>query len=277
MGMLLSWLNLILTWLLILPIDDLILVIVFFLASPLKSKSSPLFLVLVLKLNSCSSLWKIVWLRWLLVDKGVHLDTRTPLYCDKQKLLKLAIMKFFMNAPNVEIYCHFPRHLRLGTIVLHSMSSFEQIVDVLTKYLTYSRFTLVRQAVNALTPATWGVGLIGGEGLAHIIIRIQYVPTTTEKPQKWQISLFYWYVVKLIKLTPNWCNRAPMMMLIPRETNIVADVPVKIKSLRGRLFAVISICKWFTRIMITHHLVCLCLLIGKWGAKMVCKQDHFHT
>ena len=111
MGMLLSWLNLILTWLLILPIDDLILVIVFFLASLLKSESSPLFLVLVLKLNSCSSLWKIVWLRWLLVDKGVHLDTRTPLYCDRQKLLKLAIMKFFMNAPNVEIYCHFPRHL----------------------------------------------------------------------------------------------------------------------------------------------------------------------
>lgn len=97
MGMPLSWLSLILTWLLISPIDDLILVIVFFLASPSKSKSSPLFLVLVLTLNSCSSLWRIVWLRWLLVDKGVHLDTLTPLYCDNKKLLKLPIMKFSMN------------------------------------------------------------------------------------------------------------------------------------------------------------------------------------
>ncbi|KAG9446567.1 hypothetical protein H6P81_012695 [Aristolochia fimbriata] len=84
---------------------------------------------------------EIVWLRWLLQDMGVHLDSSSPLYCDNKSAMQIAHNAVFHErTKHIEVDCHFVRHhCALGTVDLLYVPSEDQVADLFTKSLTRSR------------------------------------------------------------------------------------------------------------------------------------------
>jgi hypothetical protein len=44
---------------------------------------------------------ELLWLRWLLSDMGVPQSTSSPIHCDNQSAIQIAIMMFSMSAQNI--------------------------------------------------------------------------------------------------------------------------------------------------------------------------------
>ncbi|GJT12041.1 uncharacterized mitochondrial protein-like protein [Tanacetum coccineum] len=63
---------------------------------------------------------EIVWLRWLLVDMGVHISSPAPLYCDNRSAIQIACNTVFHEqTKHIVSDCYFTRHhLQAGTISL---------------------------------------------------------------------------------------------------------------------------------------------------------------
>jgi len=62
----------------------------------------------------------IIWLCWLLADKGIYLKDYTPLHCDNKSVIHIACNSIFHDRTNnIETNCHSTgHHLQLGTIYL---------------------------------------------------------------------------------------------------------------------------------------------------------------
>ena len=80
------------------------------LLSPGKVKNNML-LALLLRLNNCA-MAKIVWLCWLLYDKGVSLSSPTPRYCDSKSFVQITHMfVFHERTKHIETVTSFSRSL----------------------------------------------------------------------------------------------------------------------------------------------------------------------
>ncbi|KAJ4721194.1 Retrovirus-related Pol polyprotein from transposon TNT 1-94 [Melia azedarach] len=79
---------------------------------------------------------------WLLSDMGVPHSRPTPLACDNNSVVQIAHNDIFHErTKHIEVYCHFIRqHITQGTIVLRSISSLDQPVDLFTKSHHRGRF-----------------------------------------------------------------------------------------------------------------------------------------
>ncbi|KAG9458911.1 hypothetical protein H6P81_003419 [Aristolochia fimbriata] len=84
---------------------------------------------------------ELVWLRWLLQDMGVPLDSSTPLYYDNKSVMQIAHNAIFHErTKHIEVDCHFIRHhYVVGTARLLYVPSEDQVADLFTKSLTRSR------------------------------------------------------------------------------------------------------------------------------------------
>ena len=77
---------------------------------------------------------EVVWLRRILSDLQMQQTKPTPLFYDSQGVIKLAKnLVFHEHTKNVEVHCHFIRHLvEDGSIELQYCPIEDQIVDILT-------------------------------------------------------------------------------------------------------------------------------------------------
>ncbi|KAG9442993.1 hypothetical protein H6P81_018847 [Aristolochia fimbriata] len=73
---------------------------------------------------------EIVWLRWLLQDMGVHLDSSSPLYCDNKSAMQIVHNAVFHDrTKHIEVDCHFiHHHCALGTVDLLYVPSEDQVM-----------------------------------------------------------------------------------------------------------------------------------------------------
>ena len=87
-----------------------------------------------------------VWLRKLLSDVFNGKLDSTIIHCDNQSCIKLSENLVFHNrSKHIEMKCHFIRDLvQRGTLKLQHIHTDEQIVDILTKPLTTTKFVYFR-------------------------------------------------------------------------------------------------------------------------------------
>lgn len=84
-------------------------------------------------MSSASS--EIVWLRGLLADLGVNLQSPTPLHADNTSAIQIASNPVFHErTKHIEVDCHYIRKLLVnGTFPLTHVSSHDQTANILTK------------------------------------------------------------------------------------------------------------------------------------------------
>ncbi|KAA0047306.1 Retrovirus-related Pol polyprotein from transposon TNT 1-94 [Cucumis melo var. makuwa] len=89
---------------------------------------------------------ELLWLRWLLADKGVPQQGPTLLYCDNRSAIQIAHNDVFHErTKHIENDCHFIRHhLLSNTLLLQPVSTTEQPADIFTKALPSTRFNQLR-------------------------------------------------------------------------------------------------------------------------------------
>ncbi|KAL4036993.1 hypothetical protein IC575_000574 [Cucumis melo] len=89
---------------------------------------------------------ELLWLRWLLADMGVPQQGPTLLHCDNRSAIQIAHNDVFHErTKHIENDCHFIRHHLLShTLLLQSISTIEQPVDIFTKALPSTRFNQIR-------------------------------------------------------------------------------------------------------------------------------------
>ncbi|KAL0559351.1 hypothetical protein IC582_003960 [Cucumis melo] len=89
---------------------------------------------------------ELLWLRWLLADMGVPQQGPTLLHCDNRSVIQIAHNDVFHErTKHIENDCHFIRHHLLShTLLLQSVSTTEQPVDIFTKALPSTRFNQIR-------------------------------------------------------------------------------------------------------------------------------------
>ena len=77
---------------------------------------------------------ELIWLRWLVQDLGVDCSTTTKLHCDNRSAIQIAHKDVFHErTKHIEIDCHFIRHhLFQDTLILQSVSSHDQLVNIFT-------------------------------------------------------------------------------------------------------------------------------------------------
>ncbi|KAJ4716916.1 Reverse transcriptase, RNA-dependent DNA polymerase [Melia azedarach] len=85
---------------------------------------------------------EITWLYWLLSDMSVPHSGPTPLTYDNSSAIQIAHNDVFHErTKHIEVDCHFiHQHITQGTIVLRSISSLDQPVDLFTKSHSRDRF-----------------------------------------------------------------------------------------------------------------------------------------
>lgn len=88
-----------------------------------------------------STVSEIIWLRWLLAELGVHQQTATPLYCDNQAALHIAMNPVFHErTKHVEMDCYFVRErVQSQEIQPLKIRSGAQLADMFTKALGQER------------------------------------------------------------------------------------------------------------------------------------------
>ena len=78
---------------------------------------------------------EVLWLKSLLNELGIHVKTRSVLWCDNVGATYLTANPFFhARTKHVEIDFHFVREqVRNGFLQVQFLSSKDQIADILTK------------------------------------------------------------------------------------------------------------------------------------------------
>nr|MCH9869351.1 hypothetical protein [Serratia marcescens] len=88
---------------------------------------------------------EVLWLRALLRDLGVHINSPTPLLCDNQAAIHIAENPVFHEkTKHIEVDCHFVQNeLERKVISFSHVTSSSQLADVLTKALPPKTFHLM--------------------------------------------------------------------------------------------------------------------------------------
>jgi hypothetical protein len=85
---------------------------------------------------------KVVWLRKLLADLFGHLLDSTVIHCDNQSCVKISTnLVFHDKSEHIEIKYHYIRDIvQRKAVLVQYLPTDEQVVDVLTKPLTRTKF-----------------------------------------------------------------------------------------------------------------------------------------
>ncbi|CAL1387707.1 unnamed protein product [Linum trigynum] len=102
-----------------------------------------------------SKVSEVIWLRWLLSERGVPQPAATPLHCDNQAALHIAANPVFHErTKHVEIYSYFVREcVQSGHIVPLKVISHLQLADLFTKGLGADRFCFPLSKLSASFPS----------------------------------------------------------------------------------------------------------------------------
>ncbi|PKU66971.1 putative mitochondrial protein [Dendrobium catenatum] len=95
----------------------------------------------------------IIWLRRLLTDFGIPQNYPTNLYCDNMSAIALANNPVFHSrTKHVEIDQKFVRdNIQQHHIILHPLSTKDQIADIFTKSLSTPRFQELRSKLTIVS------------------------------------------------------------------------------------------------------------------------------
>jgi hypothetical protein len=101
---------------------------------------------------------EVVWTRQLLHDLGGHQQEPTVIYEDNQGAIALARnVGYHARSKHIDIRHHFVRErLHAGDIKIEYVPTAVQLADILTKALSTSRFTTLRDAVGLTQDARVG-------------------------------------------------------------------------------------------------------------------------
>eukprot|EP00253_Pinus_taeda_P004507 PITA_04507 len=93
-----------------------------------------------------------VWLRRMLADMHVSQTGPTSLFCDNQRVLKLAKnLVFHERTKHVETHCHYIRQLvEDGSVQLRYVPTTEQLADIFTKPLDPDKFVKFRGSIGVV-------------------------------------------------------------------------------------------------------------------------------
>ena len=97
---------------------------------------------------------EIIWLRWLLIDLGVHCDNPTPLFCDNTSAIQIASdpVKHELTK-HIGVDASFTRsHCQQSTIALKYVPSELQVADFFTKAQTREHHRLHLLKLSASDP-----------------------------------------------------------------------------------------------------------------------------
>ena len=102
---------------------------------------------------------ELVWLSRLFDELDIQFPSPIDVFCDNQSGIHIARNPVFhKRTKHIEVDCHFVRtKLQEGLIVLHHVTTVNQLVDILTKALTgVSHLCILKKlAVHSSLP-TWG-------------------------------------------------------------------------------------------------------------------------
>eukprot|EP00253_Pinus_taeda_P027513 PITA_27513 len=93
-----------------------------------------------------------VWLRRMLADMHASQTGPTSLFCDNQRVLKLAKNPVFHErTKHVETHCHYIRQLvEVGSVQLRYVPTTEQPADIFTKPLGLDKFVKFRGSIGVV-------------------------------------------------------------------------------------------------------------------------------
>ncbi|KAL5697881.1 hypothetical protein ACHQM5_028985 [Ranunculus cassubicifolius] len=93
-----------------------------------------------------------IWIKRILQDVGVALESPVPLCCDNESTIKLAGNPVFhARTKHIEIHHHFVREKVLNQeIVLQKIGTNDQVADVFTKALSRAMFEKFRSALGVV-------------------------------------------------------------------------------------------------------------------------------
>ncbi|XP_035541384.1 uncharacterized mitochondrial protein AtMg00810-like [Juglans regia] len=96
---------------------------------------------------------EVYWLRMLLKELQVPLDTTPTLWCDNLRALSLATNPVYhAKTKHIEVDYHFIREKVVNKdITTRYLSTIDQVVDIFTKGLTSARFLLLRYKLRVTT------------------------------------------------------------------------------------------------------------------------------
>lgn len=102
---------------------------------------------------------EIIWLRWLLIDLGVHCDNHTPLFCDNTSVIQIASdpVKHELTK-HISVDASFTRsHCQQSTITLKYVPSELQVADFFTKDQTreHHRLHLLKLSISDPPNPPW--------------------------------------------------------------------------------------------------------------------------
>ena len=93
---------------------------------------------------------EILWITYLLQDLKVSLTHTQVLLCDNKSVEALASNpKFYSRTKPIELNLHFVReHIAQQQLIVHHVSGSNQLVDILTKPLSFDQFAFLHSKLN---------------------------------------------------------------------------------------------------------------------------------